>query len=174
MLPVTVVRGSPSLKLRASARTWLRWLRPRAVPLAAAAAWLCAIVVGAQCSSRARRNEVGAAVVLTQSPVAPASTRALGPVDHRLAPEPDTCMPDQVLSLNPAHRRLSGKLCTFSLPPCGGHDSAGLAARTRMRSQRTCVLDYASSRRRFAGTRLSCSDTNECTHSLITDQCESV
>src|ERR1044071_1371988 len=99
MLPVAVANVSPSSRLRASARAWLRWLRPRAAPFAVAAGWLCAIVVGAQCTSRSHRVEVRASAVLPvpRPPVLPAPVPALAPVEHHVDPVPDTCESDDVL-----------------------------------------------------------------------------
>jgi hypothetical protein len=136
VLPIAVVRQSLSATLWAIGRTQLSWLRSRAIPLAAAAAWLCGLVAGARCTSRAETLHAAHAVI---TPVRRAVT--LGPVDYCLDRGPDTCEPDNVLAgAESAHRRVSRQPCTYRPQFChwvrarGAYgDARAISLVTRMR-----------------------------------------
>lgn len=132
MLPVAVVNGSLPSRLRASARPCLQWLRPRAAPCAVAAAWLCAIVAGARCTSGTQRADVRVAAAPLSPPLParvrpPVRTPAPAVVVDPPSAVPDPCEPDGVLGVAPAHRRVSREPCIYSVPSCGYHGT--LAAR---------------------------------------------
>ncbi len=125
VLPRAVARQSLLAAVRASARSKIRWLRSRAIPLAVAAAWSCTIIGAVRCTARGPRT---ATPVVVEAPPVTARGEASPPIDHLVPVAPDRCEYDDALSRS-AHWRRSGKRCTPRFPPCGGRSTEGREAK---------------------------------------------